>query len=199
MAFKQNLVQRLFNICSQKFSNQSLRNCMVSSSSPVVQSMIPSNNTDRIAPEPGDHSIFRTLLQKRPLYLSSTAAALPEMLRPGGERLLERLREIDIARNRVRHEMENQLTVADAKKILRVSQMESLKSKLRSSPKNHVSYDEFIQMCVDGCSNRDQGVDLAKVLDNSGSVIVLGNIVFLKPEQVRSSLLYYKACIPLLI
>lgn len=108
--------------------------------------------------------------------------------------MLERLKEMDITRGRIRLDVlcppvdrssEGELTVAQAKKILRVSQIETLKSKLRSSHKNHVSYDEFVEICVEGCSNIDQGLDLAKALDDSGSVIVLGNVVFLKPEQGR--------------
>lgn len=107
--------------------------------------------------------------------------------------MLEKLKEMDITRGRIRLDVisppmerssEGELTVAHAKKILRVSQIETLKSKLRSSRKNHVSYDEFVEICMEGCSNRDQGLDLAKALDDSGSVIVLGNVVFLKPEQV---------------
>ncbi|KAJ9562222.1 hypothetical protein OSB04_007382 [Centaurea solstitialis] len=197
MAFKQNLVQKLFKICSNKYSNQTLRSCRISSSSSsAVQSLIPPD-LDVVAADPGDESVFRRFLQRRPLYLSASAA-LPEMLRPGGEKLLETLREMDIARNRLRlngmapsrsalettTEDVGRLTVADAKKVLRASQIATVKSKLKSGWRNRVSYDEFVQMCVDGCSNRDQGVDLAKALDDSGSVIVLGKIVFLKPEQV---------------
>ncbi|KAI3726218.1 hypothetical protein L1987_66015 [Smallanthus sonchifolius] len=181
MAFKQNTVQQLFNTCRHKFFNQTSRSCQISSSSSAVQSMMLPN-PDGVAPEPDD-LIFQRFLQQRPLYLSSTAN-LPEILHPGGEKLLERLKEMDIARNLVRLQTESQLTVADAKKILRASQMKILKSKLRTSRKNHVFYDEFIQMCVDGCSSRHEGVDLAKILENSASVIVLGNVVFLKPEQV---------------
>lgn len=185
MAFKQNIVQRLFNLRTSKFSNQTLTSFRISSpSSSSDQTMVPPS-TEGVAPELGENSIFRRFLQRRPLYLSSTAA-MPEIFRPSGEKLLETLREMDIARNQARIEMEGGLSVDDAKKILRALQMETLKSKLRSSKRNHVSYDEFIQMCVDGCcSNKDQGAELAKVLDSSGSVIVLGNVVFLKPEQVR--------------
>ncbi|KAJ0754247.1 putative calcium uniporter protein [Helianthus annuus] len=186
MAFKKNIVKGLYNACNYKFLNPTLRNCLISSSSSSVvqQMMVPT--PDGVAPEKRDDSIFLRFLQQRPLYLSSTAN-LPEILRPDGEKLLERLKELDIARNLVRLQTKSQLTVVDAKKILRASQIKMLKSKLRSSRKNHVSYDEFIQMCLDECSNRDEGVSLAKTLENSASVIVLGNVVFLKPEQVRYS------------
>ncbi|XP_076896918.1 calcium uniporter protein 4, mitochondrial-like [Bidens hawaiensis] len=181
MAFKQNKVQKLFNTSTYKLLNQTLvRTCSSSSSS--VQSMMQPN-PDGAPSEPVNDSIFRRFLQQRPLYLSSTAN-LPEIFRPGGEKLFEKIKEMDIARNLVRRQTKSQLTVADAKKILRASRIKMLKSKLRSNGKNRVSYDEFVQMCVDGCSDKQEGVELAKVLENSGSVIVLGNIVFLKPEQI---------------
>ena len=40
---------------------------------------------------------------------------------------------------------------------------------------------------MEGCSNIDQGLDLVKAFDDFGSLIVLGNVVFLKIEQVGSS------------
>ncbi|KAL7603508.1 hypothetical protein Lser_V15G20454 [Lactuca serriola] len=190
MACKQKLIQRLFNIRSSKSSNQTLSSCRISSSSSSgVQSLMPPE-PDGVTPDPEHGSILRRFLQRRPLYLSSSSA-LPQIFRPGGEKLLERLKEMDIARNRTRLDgliTPPSLTVADAKKILRASQLEIVKSKLRNTQKNRVSYDEFIQICVDECSNRDQGVDLAKVLDDSGSVLILGTIVFLKPEQVVNAI-----------
>ncbi|KAL8239616.1 hypothetical protein R6Q59_016183 [Mikania micrantha] len=183
MAFKQNLMQRFFKIGVNRFSNQAFTSSRTSSSSYAVESIIPPD-PDGIAPVQSDQdSIFRQFHHRRPLYLSSPSA-LPEILRPGGEKLLQRLREMDIARNRDRLQTDGQLTVTHPKKMIRASQMEALKLKLRSSRKNHVTYDEFIEICVDECCDRDQGVDVANVLHNSGSVFVLGNIVFLKPEKV---------------
>ncbi|KAL4577368.1 hypothetical protein LXL04_013477 [Taraxacum kok-saghyz] len=190
MAFKQSIVQRMFNICNNKFSNQTLRNCRISPSSAASQVFMPPN-LDKVAPDPGDETLFRRFLLRRPLDLSSSS--MPDIFRARGDSMLEKLKEMDITRGRIRLDVlspplerssEGELTVAQAKKILRVSQIERLKSKLRSSCKNHVSYDEFVEICIEGCSNRDQGLDLAKALDDSGSVIVLGNVVFLKPEQV---------------
>ncbi|KAD6795937.1 hypothetical protein R6Q59_016184 [Mikania micrantha] len=187
MAFKQNLMQRLFKIGVNKFSNQAYTSSRISSSSSAIQSIIPPD-PEVVAPIPSDQdSIFGQFLHRRPLYLSSPSA-LPEILRPGGEKLLQRLREMDIARNRDLLRKDRQLTATDAKKMIRASRMEALKLKLRSSKKNHVTYDEFIEICVDECCDRDQGVDVANVLDKSGCVIVLGNIVFLKPEQVMKAI-----------
>ncbi|XP_076959877.1 calcium uniporter protein 3, mitochondrial-like [Bidens hawaiensis] len=185
MAFKQNLIHRMLNICNTKLSNQTLRNCRISPSSSAAAPhvFIPPNPA---APDPGDQTVFRRL-------------SLPNILRPKTENILERLKQMDITRNRVRLDAlslspsverspesspETELTAADAKKILRVLQIEKLKSKLKSSGNNNISYDEYVEMCVDGCGNRDQGLDLAKALDDSGDVIILGNVVFLKPEQV---------------
>ncbi|KAK1421993.1 hypothetical protein QVD17_24809 [Tagetes erecta] len=182
MAFKQTLIQRLFNTCNNKLTNQTLNSCRISSSLSGLQSMIPLN-PDGVVPKTGDDSIFRRFLHRRPLYLPSTSA-IPKTFLPGREKLMEKLREMDIARNRVRVKTDGQTMGIDAKKIIWASRVEALKKKLRSGWKNHVSYDEFVQMCVDECCSRDQGMDLAKVLDKSGSVIVLGNVVFLKPEQI---------------
>ncbi|KAL8211028.1 hypothetical protein R6Q57_005465 [Mikania cordata] len=194
MAFKQTLIHRMFNICTHKFSNQTLRNCRVSSSSGAVQVFMPPN-PDKVAPDPGDATFFLRFLPRSLVHTSSSG--MPEVFRPRGERMLERLKEMDITRGRIRLDVlsppvdrssEGELTVADAKKVLRVLQIEKLKVKLNNGRENHVSYDEFIEMCMEGCSNIDQGLDLAKALDDSGSVIVLGNVVFLKPEQVLKAI-----------
>ncbi|KAL8193415.1 hypothetical protein R6Q57_026550 [Mikania cordata] len=189
MAFKQKLIHRMLNnIFNNKFSNQTLRNCRIS---PVV--MPP--NPDTVAPDPGDNTVLRRFLRQSPMRLSSSG--MPEILRSRGDSMLEKLKEMDITRGRIRLDVLSpsverspvtDLTIVDAKKILRVLQIEKLKSKLKSSRKNHVSYDEYIGMCVEGCSNRDQGLDLAKALEDSGYVIVLGNVVFLKPEQVLKAI-----------
>lgn len=140
--------------------------------------------------DPGDDGIFR-----RYLHRQSAAAPSAKRFLPTGEKLLEKLREMDIARDRIRlnalrpppaseESPEEKLTVADAKKILRLSQLETVKSKLKQIERDFVSYPEFLEICGNECSSKDQGLEFAKVLDESGSVIVLGNMVFLRPEQV---------------
>ncbi|KAI9118576.1 hypothetical protein K1719_010908 [Acacia pycnantha] len=80
------------------------------------------------------------------------------------------------------------ISVKEAKKILSSSQLEKLKAKLRKIPKTSISYSEYVRICVEGCENEDQGTEFAKKLDDSGNVIVLGNVVFLQPEQVVKSM-----------
>ncbi|GFQ05501.1 calcium uniporter protein 2 mitochondrial [Phtheirospermum japonicum] len=59
-----------------------------------------------------------------------------------------------------------------------------MKLKLRQNEGDCVSYSEFMEICEKECSSKDQSLEFAKILDESGCVIVLGNIVFLRPEKV---------------
>ncbi|KAG6624129.1 hypothetical protein CIPAW_16G004800 [Carya illinoinensis] len=77
------------------------------------------------------------------------------------------------------------LTVEDARKLLRVAQLEKVKERLREIHKNWISYSDFNRVCIKVCSDPYQSLALAKMLDESRTVIVLGNAVFLRPEQVR--------------
>lgn len=130
------------------------------------------------------------------MYQSSST--LPEFLSlPVGEKLREKLRGINITGDRLKldglsppvpadsADTPYGISVHDARKILRVSQMEKLKAKLGEIQRSSISYSEFVGICVEVCENEDQGVEYAKTFDESGNVIVLGNVVFLRPEQVQ--------------
>ena len=78
------------------------------------------------------------------------------------------------------------LTVEEARKVLRATQMEAARARIRASGAGAVPYAEFLRLCCDA-SGPDAGPSVARALDESGSVIVLGKIVFLRPEMVRSS------------
>ncbi|XP_065868749.1 calcium uniporter protein 4, mitochondrial-like [Euphorbia lathyris] len=80
------------------------------------------------------------------------------------------------------------ISVEEARKILRLSQMDKLKLKLRQIRETSIQYHEFVQICVEECGNEIEGVEFAKTLDQCGNVIVLGSIVFLRPEQVAKSI-----------
>ncbi|KAL7154693.1 hypothetical protein ABFS83_03G018200 [Erythranthe nasuta] len=209
MAFKQTLAQRVFSM--SRICTAAVTNCRVSSPCTAAQSKALNHRTTptKLAPDPGairhcpgDDGIFR-----RHLHHNSSAAAPPSpgmRFLPTGEKLLEKLREMDIARDRFRLDSlrpaeeapppppppppptEGSLTVKDAVKILRISQLETVKLRLRQIEKDCVSYSEFLEICGQDCSSTDQRLEFAKMLDQSGSVIVLGNIVFLKPEKVIS-------------
>ncbi|KAI3926016.1 hypothetical protein MKW98_028152 [Papaver atlanticum] len=160
-------------------------------------------------PDSTDHGFFRKFLQKRTFYQSDVQPL------PNGVKFMEKLKSMGIKRDRIRLgglsppmlppvEKRNSptrasrtsvattldgivISVNDAKKLLKLSQLETLKSTLRKIPRDSISYPEFLKMCVDSAGT-NQGSELAKTLDESGSVIVLGNIVFLRPEQLTKAI-----------
>lgn len=155
----------------------------------------------QIVPRPNsaDGGFFRRFVLLRRAVHHSGTARLPEFLSlPVGEKLREKLQGMNnVAGDRLRQvpvpnagdsESGDGISVNDAKKILRASQMEKVKAKLRNVPESSVPYSEFLRICVEACENHDQGVEFAKILDDSGNVIVLGNAVFLRPEQVAKSI-----------
>ncbi|KAK7383062.1 hypothetical protein VNO78_28728 [Psophocarpus tetragonolobus] len=171
-------------------------NRTVVSSPPLQQAIAPLN-----APPPSSADggfLLRFLLLRRAVYHSGPAK-LPEFLSlPVGEKLRERLqsiageRRVSLSQEPVPSAGEsvfgNGMSVNDARKILRATQMEKVKAKLRNVPECSVPYSDFLRICVEGCENREQGAEFAKILDESGNVIVLGNTVFLRPEQVAKSI-----------
>lgn len=185
MAFKKSLAQRLFNI--SKISSQSITNCRISSSS-VGGTISTRTSEANIAPDPGDNGVFRRFLHKRTGFQPELRSA-----QIAGNNIVEKLREMDIARNRIRLDgitppaelVDDGVTVEDARKLLKVAQLEMVKSRLRDSPKSCVTVSEFIRICSEYCSDQDQAVKIAKMLDDSAAVIILGDIVFLRPEQVN--------------
>ncbi|CAI0429294.1 unnamed protein product [Linum tenue] len=185
MAFKKTLAERLFKI-SRISTTQSLTNCRISSSA-TVRSRIPQSKPG-IAPDPGDNAGFRRLFHRR-----AAAAATPFQVGGGGG-LMEKLRAFDIVRDRVRLDglvppppvaAADGLTVDDARKLLRVARLEMVKSKLRDTGRNWMPRSEFVRICGEVCSDPDEASRVARTLDESGTVIVLGDAVFLKPKQVN--------------
>ena len=184
MAMRKLLTKRLFSISNQ--ASQSLTNCRISSSSLAVRTRVPKESGEaRIAPEPGDSRRF----------LHNAAMIRPEIMQmPLGESLIEKLREIDGSKDRIRldgiapppateTERTPGLTVEDTKKLLRAAQIEIVKTKLRETGKSWMTYEEFVGVCGEACSDLDQGGRIAKMLDDSANVIVLGDSVCIRPDQ----------------
>ncbi|KAE8709535.1 Calcium uniporter protein 2 [Hibiscus syriacus] len=201
MALKKTLVEKLFNI--SKISSQAVTNCRISSS--TVQNRIPQTagkSTTDIAPDPGDrigngkeNGVFKRFLHK-----GATVSPAVRTL-PMGKDLKERLKEIDMSKDRIRLDGLSphlaakpavpevaSLSIQETKKLLRVAQLEVVKTRLRETGKTWISHSDFIQICGESCSDPEQGRQFAKLLDESGSVIVLGNVVVLRPDQVAEAL-----------
>lgn len=202
MAFKKTLAQRLFNI--SKISAQSLTKCRISS--PSLAARVPPNtNTSNIAHDPGDHSLFRRFLHKRAVSQPSISPELRELA--AGGNIVEKFKSLGIAPDRIRldclrppasetlasdpdrSDVKDGLTVQDARKLLRVARMEMVKRNLREIQKSWIPHSEFVRVCSQGCDDPNQGLEIAQMLDESGTVIVLGNVVYLRPEQARSKTL----------
>ncbi|KAL4584371.1 hypothetical protein LXL04_008971 [Taraxacum kok-saghyz] len=143
---------------------------------------------------------FRQFLQRRKINQSSTMS-LPELFSfPVGEKLREKLNIYSGERLRLEG-LRSPITecppvsvdsvgisVNDARKILRFSQLQKVRSALKQIPTNSISYSEFLTVCIDICTNHDQGLEFSKKLDEAGDVIVLGNVVFLRPDQLAKSM-----------
>ncbi|KAG0457558.1 hypothetical protein HPP92_022715 [Vanilla planifolia] len=78
-------------------------------------------------------------------------------------------------------------SMEEVKKALKASRMEIVRSRLRAISRSSVSYSEFMQICREA-SSEEQRMELARCLDESGVVIVLGNVVLLRPDQVAKAL-----------
>lgn len=192
MALRKAFAQRLSNI--YRIASPSLTSCRITSSPAATATTTKTSSPPKhhnIAPDPGDVGVFRRFLHRPPFQ--------PEIRSlPTGQSLIQILRGMDISRDRIRLDgllppvqmrlepepEEGKVTVEDAKKLLRLAQLEMVKERLRQIEKSCISHDEFVEICRNGCWSREEGKRFAKTLDESGNVIVIGNVVFLRPEQV---------------
>ncbi|GMN35445.1 hypothetical protein TIFTF001_005308 [Ficus carica] len=206
MALRKMLAKRLIDVGRVTSAPVTLQHSPITSS-PSIQTDVTATaakaNFHReylTSPDSSEKGFFRRFLHRR--AQDQSTAKLPEFLSlPVGEKLREKLRVADITSDRLRLDCLSPpasdraagdplfgLSVSDARKILRLAQVEKLKSKLREIPESSIKYSEFFRICVEGCENEDQGAEFAKMMDESGNVIVLGNVVFLRPEQVAKSM-----------
>ncbi|KAK6924310.1 Calcium uniporter protein, C-terminal [Dillenia turbinata] len=205
MAFKQRTpAQRLINI-SKMSTTPILTNCRISNPS-TIKILIPpnpsSNQSFNPDPDPGDSGFFRRFLQSGAIFQSAknSPAGIKSIF--FGENLVQKIKSIDIAKDRIRldglsppspppsaedTEVEG-FSVLDMRKVLKVAQLEMLKEKLRLNPKSRVSYSEFVELCSEWSPDPGSGIKYAKMLDESGSVIVLGDSVYLRPNEVAKAM-----------
>lgn len=147
------------------------------------------------APAPAPAYGLRRFLQERPAF---RPAVPPDH---GFMPLSDRIRDLTVAFPRINLDglvppappaparevevgAEASLTVEEARKVLRAMQMEAARARLRASGAGAVPYFEFLRLCCDA-AGPDVGPSVARSLDESGSVIVLGKTVFLRPEMEK--------------
>ncbi|KAF8028728.1 hypothetical protein BT93_E1397 [Corymbia citriodora subsp. variegata] len=194
MSIKKSLAQRLLGMSRTISSSQALASCRRSSAAPApapAPAPSPRRSELPIDPDPGDGGVFRRFLHRRAVPVPLPDARPP----PIGEGLMEKLRALDIARNRIRisgpippplllapEDGAPELTAEDARKLMRVARVEMVKSRLREVGETWVPYPELVRICSEACSDPDEGIRLARTLDETGNVVVLGKMVLLRPE-----------------
>uniref|UniRef100_A0A0D9VRL2 Calcium uniporter protein C-terminal domain-containing protein n=1 Tax=Leersia perrieri TaxID=77586 RepID=A0A0D9VRL2_9ORYZ len=141
-------------------------------------------------------------LRPRPANVRYTTASVPLPAHcfpalPVGDHLFHRLRldglipPTPVSRPAPEEEDEEVgvVTVEEARKVARAAQMEVARARLRSNAQTVVSGSEFAALCVDiAGGSAEGGRRLARALDDSGVVIVLGDAVFLRPDMVAKAI-----------
>ncbi|ERN17583.1 calcium uniporter protein 2, mitochondrial [Amborella trichopoda] len=135
---------------------------------------------------------FRRFLQRRGIFQAATS---PEVFSlPLGDMLMEKIKKIN-GHDRLHLEtlappavdpLRVRVTVKDVQKLVEIAQLDAIKASLRELEKPCITYDEFVRICREkiGLTNTDISLNIVKKLEENGSVIVLGDLVFLRPEQV---------------
>lgn len=71
----------------------------------------------------------------------------------------------------------------EKRRLLRLVQIDDLRKTLRQIPNACISRKELLQICVD-YTGEEGGKEVVKSLDKSGQVFIVGDCVYLRPEQV---------------
>ncbi|KAL3845209.1 hypothetical protein ACJIZ3_002612 [Penstemon smallii] len=180
MALRRTLSKRLFTATSRN------------SPSPLARSLLPPPYTAETTHFrrqflTTSDSFFRRFLQRRAINNHSAVPFFVSTL-PVGDKLREKIKSLNVPPPSAEEEGRFGVTAADAKRVLRFVQMEKVRERLRSIPTSTIPYGEFVRICGDVCGSREMGTEFAKALDECGNVIVLGAVVFLRPDQVAKSM-----------
>jgi calcium uniporter protein, mitochondrial len=133
-------------------------------------------------------------LRPRPANVRYTTLSVPLPARcfpalPVGDQLFNRLRLDGLVVPRGEGEEEaGGVTVEQARKVARAAEMEAARERLRRHAQSVVSMSEFAALCADAAGGVEGGRRLARALDESAVVIVLGDAVFLRPDMVARAI-----------
>lgn len=149
------------------------------------------------------------LPQRRHLfqYHSSSAASSADgclgRSLPVGEKLLDRIRVINGERTlrleglvppaQVAEPAGNNITAEDARRVIRAAQVRAARERVMAVQRSSVSYPEFVEIVRGSTSSVEwlrttekDAIELSKLLETSGVVLKIGNLVFLHPDHVRT-------------
>ncbi|KAF3454767.1 hypothetical protein FNV43_RR05215 [Rhamnella rubrinervis] len=78
------------------------------------------------------------------------------------------------------------ISFAEAKRLMRLVNVEALKTKLCSDEKEVISYCEFLEACesIGVARSQEEAAAFARVLDEAGVVLLFRDKVYLHPDQV---------------
>lgn len=82
----------------------------------------------------------------------------------------------------------------ERRRLLRFLQIDSLRKSLRQIPHACISRKELLQICMDS-AGQEGAKEIAKSLDESGEILIIGDRVYLRPEQVARAV---EAVVPLI-
>ncbi|CAI9116673.1 OLC1v1017881C1 [Oldenlandia corymbosa var. corymbosa] len=202
MALRRSISKRLFSFNHFKYDNKLPHVGIPEHSSPAIKSSLLDSTgvALKTLPEFSNTGLFRRFIQQKRGINQAAPTKLPEFLSiPVGDKLREKLKSLNVSGERVRfdgvlHQAPpvpelGGITITDAKKILRSAQLEKIRLVLKNIPANSIPYSDYLNICGEACDqNREQATEFAKKLDEAGSVIVVGNVVFLRPDQVATSI-----------
>jgi hypothetical protein len=87
----------------------------------------------------------------------------------------------------------NNISFAEAKRLLRLVNVEALKTKLGIEGKEVIGYSELLEACksMGVARSPEEAVAFARVLDEAGVVLLFRDKVYLHPDKVRSLLSFF--------
>lgn len=81
---------------------------------------------------------------------------------------------------------DGQISVEDGRRLLRLARLEDVKKRLQWIHDDCISYDELLRACMESLegTTEEEAKGIAKLLDESGSVLVLNKTVYLRPYKI---------------
>lgn len=136
-------------------------------------------------------------VQRRGLFMPEQSHVRSPVI--NGDRWREELKNLNnAARDRLHQEVvspqEAKRSAEEGRKLLRFVQMDSLIKRLRQIPHACISRRDLLEICMDSVGEGDNK-EAVKSLDECGQILILGDRVYLRPEQVARAI---ESVLPLL-
>lgn len=136
-------------------------------------------------------------VQRRGVFMPQQSHALSPVIQ--GDRWREELKNLNnAARERLHQEVvsppEGDKSAEEGRRLLRLVQMDSLLKRLRQIPHACISRRDLLEICMDSVGEGD-AKEVVRSLDKSGQILILGDRVYLRPEQIAKAI---ESVLPLL-